>query len=235
MAITLAACSSAAACNALRPTAPQPITATCAPASTRASRLTAPTPVMTPQPSRHARSNGISGGNRDGARFGNDEILGVRRDDREMVQPAAVQAQARRAVEQVAARLLAREGLAQDRLAALAIEAVAAVRIPRGDDVIARPHQRHRRADRLDDAGALVAEHDRQRIREAALDDLEVGVAQAAGAVSHQHVAGRERRQRRPARSSAARRPRQHRRAKRRCRAHGPISRVGSHTTSAGT
>jgi hypothetical protein len=49
-------------CSALRPTAPQPITATEAPGATFASRTAAPTPVITPQPIRQARSNGISFG-----------------------------------------------------------------------------------------------------------------------------------------------------------------------------
>ena len=50
----------------------------------------------------------------------------------------AVRAQARRAVEQQPARLVAGEGLAQDRQVALAVEAVAAMRVPGADDVVAR-------------------------------------------------------------------------------------------------
>ena len=48
-----------APCTALRPTAPQPITATELPPEARDARRP-PTPVMTPQPIRQARSNGIS-------------------------------------------------------------------------------------------------------------------------------------------------------------------------------
>ena len=44
-------------------------------------------------------------------------------------------------------------------------------------------------ADRFDHAGALMAEHDRQRIGERALDHFEIGVAQAAGLHLYQHVA----------------------------------------------
>ena len=62
--MTVPAPASRAPCSALRPTAPQPITATDAPASTRASRTAAPTPVITPQPIRQALSNGISFGTR---------------------------------------------------------------------------------------------------------------------------------------------------------------------------
>ena len=62
MAMIVPAPASRAPCTAFRPTAPQPITATEAPASTGATRVAAPTPVITPQPIRQARSNGISFG-----------------------------------------------------------------------------------------------------------------------------------------------------------------------------
>ena len=45
---------------AARPTPPQPNTATVEPGSTRAVFRAAPTPVVTPQPMRAARSNGMS-------------------------------------------------------------------------------------------------------------------------------------------------------------------------------
>ncbi len=48
--------------TALSPTAPAPITSTDEPGVTRATRVAAPTPVITPQPIRQARSNGISRG-----------------------------------------------------------------------------------------------------------------------------------------------------------------------------
>ena len=51
---------SAAPLTAERPMPPQPITATVAPGSTLAALKTAPTPVMTPQPTSAARSNGMS-------------------------------------------------------------------------------------------------------------------------------------------------------------------------------
>ena len=54
--------------------------------------------------------------------------------------------------------------------------------------MVARLGQGHVASDRLDDAGALVAEDDRQRIGKLALDHLEVGVAKAARLVAHQHV-----------------------------------------------
>ena len=45
-----------------KPTAPQPITTTEEPGATWALRTAAPTPVMTPQPMRQARSKAISFG-----------------------------------------------------------------------------------------------------------------------------------------------------------------------------
>ena len=51
---------SAAPCTTFSPTPPAPKTATDCPASTRAVLITAPTPVITPQPIRQARSSGMS-------------------------------------------------------------------------------------------------------------------------------------------------------------------------------
>ncbi len=47
-------------------------------------------------------------------------------------------------------------------------------------------------ADRLDDACALVAEHDRHRVGERAFDDLEVGMAQPRRHDAHQHIVRRQ-------------------------------------------
>ena len=96
------------------------------------------------------------------------------------------------AVQQEAFRLIAGERLAQDRQVALAVEAVSAVRIPGKNHVVAGLHLRDFAAHSLDDPGALVAEHDRQRIRERTLDDFEIGVAQPAGLDLHQHVGRRK-------------------------------------------
>ena len=51
---------SAAPCTTFRPTPPAPKTATDWPGSTRAVLITAPTPVITPQPTRQALSSGMS-------------------------------------------------------------------------------------------------------------------------------------------------------------------------------
>ena len=51
-----------APCTAFSPTPPQPITRALSPTATLATLRTPPTPVMTPQPIRQARSNGMSSG-----------------------------------------------------------------------------------------------------------------------------------------------------------------------------
>ena len=60
MAMIRSAPASAAPLTADSPTPPQPITATVAPGSTLAALNTAPTPVITPQPTSAARSSGMS-------------------------------------------------------------------------------------------------------------------------------------------------------------------------------
>ncbi len=56
--------------------------------------------------------------------------------------------------------------------------------------MVAGPHRRHVRADRLDDAGALMAEHDRAVEREAAdpVDDMQIAVADPGRDGAHQHL-----------------------------------------------
>jgi hypothetical protein len=134
---------------------------------------------------------------RDRARLGHHRVLRVCGGHGEVVEhPVAVEPVARAAVEHAPGRLVTAERFAQDRLVALAVEAVPAVRVPRADDVIADLHLRDRRPHPLDHAGALVPQHDRQRIGQGALDHLEVGVAQPACMQAHQHVARLERLQR---------------------------------------
>src|SRR6516162_6391726 len=60
--------------------------------------------------------------------------------------------------------------LAQDREAAVAIVAVAAMRVPRQDDVIALLQLPHGGACLLDHARRFMAEHDRHRIAQRAVD-----------------------------------------------------------------
>ncbi len=73
----------------------------------------------------------------------------------------------------------------------LAVDAGPALGREQRDDVVAGPHARHPLADRLDDAGALVAEHRRRvagRVGSAAR--VHVRVADAAGREPDEHLAG---------------------------------------------
>ena len=84
---------------------------------------------------------------------------------------------------------MAGERLAEDRLITLAIETVTAVRVPRTDDVIAYLDGRYIATNSFDDSRSLVTQHDGKRIRQRALDRFEIGVTQACGPDTHQHVA----------------------------------------------
>src|SRR5262245_19417741 len=98
------------------------------------------------------------------------------------MQRATLPLEPRASVEQSSAPLVTREGLAQDRLIAVAIEAVSAGRIPRRNNLVTRPDKGDGAADILDRAGSLVTEHDGERISKFTLDHLEIGVAEAARA-----------------------------------------------------
>ena len=76
-------------------------------------------------------------------------------------------------------------------MARQALRAAAAEPREAGDDVVADAHRRDVGADRLDDAGAFVAEHDRPVERKAAdaVDDVQVAVADAGRHRAHQHLA----------------------------------------------
>ena len=77
------------------PTPPQPITATVLPGSTLAVWITAPTPVVTPQPINAARSSGISGTNLHDRMLVHEHLLGERREVRELAHRHALFRQAR--------------------------------------------------------------------------------------------------------------------------------------------
>ena len=74
---------------------------------------------------------------------------------------------------------------------AQALRAGAAEAGQAGDHVIAHPQRGDIGAHRLDDAGALVAEHERAIHREAAVavDHVQVAVTDAGGDGAHQHLA----------------------------------------------
>src|SRR5204862_4653601 len=89
-------------------------------------------------------------------------------------------------------RLVARAhgaALAEVRAAGEAPLAVTAEDRQAADHVITRLELADVRADRLHDAGRLVAEDGRRRERVEALDEVQVAVADAAGRRAHQHLA----------------------------------------------
>ncbi len=85
----------------------------------------------------------------------------------------------------MALRLMTPEWLAKNWQITFAVETMTAMRIPRQDHVIARPYARHAASNLNYDTSALVAEHNRHRLSQRALNDLEVGMAQAARADTH--------------------------------------------------
>src|SRR5262249_39778481 len=85
--------------------------------------------------------------------------------------------------------LRARRVPALRRPSGLARRAAPAVGERREDDRVAFLHRRHAGADGVDDARALVTEDDRRRIRDRAVDDAEIRVAEARGADRDAHPA----------------------------------------------
>jgi hypothetical protein len=168
---------------------PAPRTTQVDPGSTRAVRSAAPRPVDSP----HAKQRGalerrlrIDLRQRD---LRHHRVLRERRGAHEVAQRLAVAREARRAVRQVAAVLLLADRQAEVRLRAAAVDAFAALRREQRDDVVARRHERHVRADALDHARALVSEHARRvagGIR--AAGGVEIGVADTARDESHEHL-----------------------------------------------
>ena len=146
----------AAPFTADRPMPPQPITATVAPGSTFAAWNTAPTPVITPQPT-SARDRAERRRDLHHRMLVHQHVLGERRQVERLVQHLAFPGQPpRRAGQQLHLGVLAEIGMAGHALRALAAEHRQA-----GDDVIAGLHVGDVLADRLDHAGGFVAEHAR--------------------------------------------------------------------------
>ena len=157
---------------AASPTPPHPNTATESPRPTLPVLIAAPMPAITPQPSSPAVVAGHLGIDL-GALAGGDERLLDERPD----------AERRRQHGAVGERHLLRgveRGEADPRPAAQAAAARAAHRPPVEDDEVAGRHVGDALADRLDDAGGLVAEQEREVVVDAALAVVQVGVAHAA-------------------------------------------------------
>ena len=106
-----------------------------------------------------------------------------------MVQLFAAQPIADAAIEHAAGGLMAGEGFAQNWLRLFAIDAMAAVRIPRADHVIARFYAGHAGAHSFDHARAFVPQQNRERISERAGHHFQISMAQPAGHDANQHIA----------------------------------------------
>ena len=78
---------------------------------------------------------------------------------------------------------------AEGQAARQAAFAVAAVGREAGDDVVAHLYRAHLGADRLDDAGALVSQDGRERVRIGAFHEVQVRMAQAGGLGADQDLA----------------------------------------------
>src|ERR1051325_10245048 len=150
----------------------------------------APTPVITPQPIRQARSNGSSVGTaiawwsatmQYSAKAPRNISCPSARPSASRARCAPSKATALGPVRQIA--------LAQDRQVAVAVEAMPAMGVPRQDHMVAYGNPARRWSDRLDDAGGLVAEHDRHRVAQRAGNDFEIGVAESGRPDPPQHVA----------------------------------------------
>ena len=78
--------------------------------------------------------------------------------------------------------------LAQDRQSTVAIEAVAAMRVPGEDNVIALAQLAHRSAYVLHDPCSFVTQDDRHGILQRAFDHFQIGVAKSRGLHPHEHI-----------------------------------------------
>ena len=135
------------------------------------------------------------GGDRDRGRGGHDRVLRKAGDAQAVLQRlAAGAAQARGAVQQGAGERAVADRLAQ-RPPARAAGRAASARWNEGQDhVVARGEAGHLGADRLDDPGALVAEHHRPAAgAELAVGEAHVGMADPGGDDPHEHLAGARR------------------------------------------
>ncbi len=131
---------------------------------------------------------------RDDARLRDDDLLREAGDAHQVMDPLRAAVQPGRAVEEAVrcrehAAVAAEHGVAGDARVALA-----AARPPgEGDPLPDREPAAGRGAERLDDAGALVADDDRQPRRQVAGHVVQVAVADAGRLDAHEHLAGARR------------------------------------------
>ncbi len=167
---------------AASPTPPQPITAIESPRPTPPVLIAAPMPAITPQPSSPATS-GLAAG-----------LTFVHCP--EWTSVFSTNAPMPSAGDELLARLQGHllrgvvGGEAVPGLAAAAGPAGAVDRAPVEDHEVAGRHVGDALADRLDDAGRLVAEQERELVVDAALAVVQVGVADPAGLHLHHRLAG---------------------------------------------
>ena len=184
MAMIGTASASAAPWITLRPMPPTPMTSTLWPWVTLARLNTAPTPVMTPQPSSDATSKGTS------------LLIGTAW--RAFTTVCSVNAPMLANWKHLAVALTERRRHLADRLRGSAW-ACRCRRPRRRRSSTASRSRRDRRCSRpvtsgptsLDDARALVAEHHRRRERDGAVDHAHVAVAHAGGLDLDPHLVGR--------------------------------------------
>ena len=120
---------------------------------------------------------------------GDDRAFAKAADEHQLLQFASIgEAGAALTVEGDRLRPVCEIGLAQDRQVAVAIEAMAAMRVPRQDDMVADCDAACLGPDFLDNAGRLVTQHNRHRIAQRAGDDFEIGVTEPGRFDAHQHI-----------------------------------------------
>src|SRR5215470_13267250 len=124
----------------------------------------------------------------DGGVLGDDRALGERADHAHAAEVLAAAVEPVGAVRQAAVQNGGAH-VAQVRLAGRAPPAVAAHRQKRADHVVAGLQPGDALADLLDDPGALVAAHDREARHDVAVPQVLVGVAQARGRITDEHLA----------------------------------------------
>ena len=120
---------------------------------------------------------------------GDDRAFAKAADEHQLLQFASIREPgAALAVKGDRLRPICQIGLAQDRQVAVAIEAMAAMRVPRQDDMVANRDAARLGPDFLDNAGRLVTEHNRHRIVQRAGDDFEIGVTEPGRFDAHQYI-----------------------------------------------
>ena len=183
-AMIFAAPASTPPCTQFSPMPPTPNTAMVAPDSTLARLITAPKPVMMPQPISAARSKGTRGS------------IGMAPCSRTSVRSVNTEALAnwKAGLPPTGEGLRSPSGSARcgTRVGRPTSQALQRPQCDRVDTITVSPSFTAVTPGPTAsiDARALVAEHHRRRVRDGAVDDAEVGVAEAGGLERDAHLAG---------------------------------------------